>query len=133
VITALKAAAEYFGIMFVLGMLLGTARTFLLQPILGATAAVAVELPLMLAAAWIACALVIRHFRLSARVAERSVMGFSAFLLLLLGEAVLSLLVGRTLSEHFSLYRQPDAQLGLIGQIAFAAFPLVQGRAGEPR
>jgi hypothetical protein len=49
-----SAALRYFGLIFALGFLLGTVRTLLLAPATGATAAVLIELPVMLGASWLA-------------------------------------------------------------------------------
>ena len=129
-ILVFKAGLQYFALVFAAGLLLGTARTLLLQPMVGSTVAVLLELPLMLAIAWVACALVIRRTRVPARMIDRALMGFTALVLLLLAEAALSIFFGRALSEHFLLYRRADAQLGLMAQIAFAAFPFIRRRAG---
>jgi hypothetical protein len=54
-------------------------------------------------------------------------MGATAFVLLILGEASLSLwLAGRTMAEHLALYAEPTHLIGLAGQMAFAAFPLLR-------
>jgi hypothetical protein len=56
-------------------------------------------------------------------------MGGTAFVLLMLAEASLSIaLFGRTIAEHLALYAHADHQLGLAGQIAFALIPTVQVR-----
>lgn len=54
-------------------------------------------------------------------------MGGLGLVLLLLAEFALSnILLGRTLSQHLEQYREMPAILGLLGQLAFAAFPAVQ-------
>lgn len=130
-IRALKAGARYFGLVFAAGALLGTLRVLTLEPVVGAPGAVLAELPVMLAVAWIACGLVVRRSSVSTRFGDRGVMGVTAFALLLLAELTLSLLLGRTLVEHLSLHRQLDAQLGLMGQLAFAGFPMIRLRGAS--
>ena len=39
---------------------------------------------------------------------------------------VSTLVLGRTVSEHFEQYREPLTLLGLAMQIAFAMFPAIQ-------
>ena len=56
-------------------------------------------------------------------------MGAVAFALMMSGEAGISmLLAGRGLAEHFALYAQLPHQVGLAGQLAFAALPWIQAR-----
>lgn len=124
---ALKSAAVYVAIVFAAGFVLGVVRTLVLEPRLGALAAVALELPVMLGVAWIACGRILRRWPLERPAAV--VMGAAALALLLLAEAALSvLLAGRTLGEHVALYAQAAHQLGLAGQLLFAAWPVVRSR-----
>lgn len=122
---ALRLGLLYFAAVFALGFALGTLRTFVLAPALGALGAVLVELPVILGAAWLICGRLLRRRRLSLPAA--AVMGATAFALLMLGEAALSvLLAGRTLAQHLALYAEPAHLLGLAGQLAFAGFPLLR-------
>lgn len=127
----LKAAAAYFALVFAAGFVLGTLRTLWLAPALGPVLAVAAELPVMLGLSWLACGRVLRRTPLP--VAEAAAMGGLAFVLLLLAEAELSTaLGGLTLRQHVALYAEPANQLGLAGQLAFAAFPLVRAARWQP-
>ena len=124
---ALKASAAYFGVVFAAGFLLGTIRTLAIIPLTGELAAVALELPLMLLASWIACGWALRRFDVAADSGTRLLMSASAFILLMGAEVLVSTLIaGRSLSEHFALYHTAPALLGLAGQLAYAAFPLVR-------
>jgi hypothetical protein len=129
IVHACIAGAMYFGAVFAAGFALGVLRTTVLTPAIGRLAAVAVELPIILAIAWIACGAVLRRITLTRP--EAAGMGAVAFVLLMAAEAALSLLLtGRSLAEHFALYARPAYLLGLAGQLAFASFPLVRvGRA----
>ena len=124
---ALIAASIYFAVVFAAGFALGVLRTLLLEPLLGALAAVMVELPLILGIAWLACSRVLRRIPLAGT--GPLAMGAAAFALLMLAEAGISmLLAGRSLSQHLALYREAPHLLGLAGQVLFAAFPWMQAR-----
>lgn len=123
---SLVAGATYFAGVFALGFALGVPRTLWLAPALGPTAAVLIELPVILGFSWWWCRRLLARRRLD--TAGRALMGASAFALLILAELALSmLLAGRTVGEHFALYVQPQHLLGLAGQVAFAALPLALG------
>lgn len=56
-------------------------------------------------------------------------MGASAFGLLMLAELGVSVLgFGLSIAESFESYQTSSALIGLLGQVAFAAFPIVQSR-----
>jgi ABC-type uncharacterized transport system permease subunit len=124
---ALPAACFYFAIVFVAGFVMGTFRTLILAPMVGHLVAVALELPVMLAVSWWACGFTVKRFAVPSQTAARTVMGLVALVLLLIAEAILSLtLGGLTLSQHAALYATAPALLGLAGQLAFAAFPVIR-------
>jgi hypothetical protein len=124
---AMAAGLAYFGVVFALGFVLGVLRTLFVLPLAGETAAVAIELPIILGLAWIACRRLVRRFRLPPMLAARLVMGVVAFGLLMIGELSLSVLLGgRGLAEHLALYQQIPHLLGLAGQVTFALFPIIQ-------
>jgi len=125
--SALRAGVVYFLAVFAAGFVLGVLRTLFVAPRIGVLAAVAVELPIVLGVAWWVSARLQRGSSLTSR--DAAVMGGTAFVLLMLAEASLSIaLFGRTFAEHLSLYADADHQLGLAGQIAFALIPMVQVR-----
>jgi hypothetical protein len=127
------AGLAYFGLVFLLGTILGTLRILLVEPRLGAAGSVLLELPFMLAASWFVCGILVRRFAVPPGPGDRLVMGAVAFLLLMAAELALSLYaVGGTVEGHFAAYRQPAQLLGLMGQLAFASFPLLRSRAGSP-
>ena len=126
-LNALKAGAVYFGLVFVAGFVLGTIRTLVISPALGEVSAVLVELPFMLVVSWIACCWIVNLLLVQKNPIARITMGISALLMLLVAEAMLSIgFAGLSLQEHFALYLKLAAQLGLLGQFAFAVFPLIQ-------
>lgn len=79
----------------------------------------------MLAAAWVVCGWAVRRFKVPRVPGARIVMGLTAFSCLMLGEMLISIFFSdQSLVEHFGLYREPAAQLGLAGQMLFGLFPL---------
>lgn len=121
-----QAAISYFIIVFVAGFILGTIRILMVAPRTGELAAVAIELPVMLAVSWWACGVVARRLKPASEAPSRIAMGLIALTLLLIAEAVVSLSLGQTLAQHMALYTATPAQLGLFGQLFFALFPLFQ-------
>lgn len=124
---ALRAGAAYFAFVFALGFVMGTARVLALEPILGETRATLLELPVMLAASWGLCGWCVRRFGVPARLADRATMGAFAFALMMLAELSLSIgLMDRSGAAHFARYDEFIPALGLLAQLAFAAFPVVR-------
>jgi hypothetical protein len=124
---SILAGVAYFGCVFAAGFALGVLRTVLVVASVGETVAVALELPIILAIAWIACRWLINRLEVPSRLVSRAVMGAVAFVLLMAGELSISLLLaGRSAAEHLQLYREASHMLGLAGQLAFALFPVLQ-------
>jgi hypothetical protein len=129
--SALVAGTLYFAVVFTLGFVLGTARVVLVVPRLGEVGAVALELPIMVAASWFICGWLVARRAVAPETKARLLMGGVAFALLMAAELGVSVFAfGRELAEHIAAYRAPSAQLGLAAQILFAAFPLIRGRSG---
>jgi hypothetical protein len=127
--TALVVGFRYYLIIFAIGFALGTIRTLVLAPSLGAFAAVALELPVMLAACWWVCGRLVRH--LPPGLAPRVVMGGSAFVLLMFTEFAMSIwLFGRSPAAYAAGLVTAAGLLGLAGQIAFALLPLIHHANG---
>ena len=123
----MSAAFVYFALVFAIGFVLGTIRVLITAPAVGEVWATVVELPVMLAASWFVCAWTIRRHQVPPRVGARIGMGLLALLLLLTAETALGVAgFGRTLEMQFSEYLQPGPLLGLLAQMAFAAFPVAQ-------
>ncbi len=124
---AMLAGCSYFGIVFAVGFLLGVLRVLFLIPRLGETAAVLLELPLLLTLSWMVCEWLTAHFDIPTAFSLRLAMGALAFAVLMLAELGGSTIgFGRSLSEHLEQYRRIPGLLGLAGQIAFAIFPVIQ-------
>jgi hypothetical protein len=131
----LRAGAAYFAAVFAVGFVLGTVRTLALHfvPDISRFAAVLIEVPILLAAAWRICASLIHRLRISSQWTDRAIMGGSAFALLIIAETGLdAVLAGKNLAQHFALYREPSHAVGLAAQIVFAAIPLLQRHRATP-
>ncbi|WP_118856525.1 hypothetical protein [Sphingomonas mesophila] len=126
---ALRAGAAYFVAAFALGSVLGTVRVVLLEQAFGPWTAVAIELPVMLAASWWLCGWAIRRWRVPWGASPRAAMGALAFALLIAAEIALGIgLFGRSLGEQIGEMTAGTGLAGLISQLAFALFPLVRHR-----
>ncbi|MEQ9814759.1 MAG: hypothetical protein RLO50_18425 [Azospirillaceae bacterium] len=123
----LIAGGAYFALVFVAGFALGLARVLVLAPVLGETAAVVIELPVILTAAWLACGWLVRRLHVPRRWPSRVWMGGVAFTLLMAAEALLGTLgQGAGLAAHIEGYAQTPRLIGLGGQVLFALFPLIR-------
>ncbi len=123
---ALQAGLLYFLCVFAIGFALGTIRVLVIIPRLGETAAVLLEVPVLLALAWPVCGVLIRRFALPAGLA-RALMGGTAFAALMLAEWGLAVtLFGQSSAQHWALYRARPGQIGLVGQMLFALLPLLR-------
>lgn len=117
-----KAGAGYWAMVFVLGFVLGTARVLWLAPSIGPVAATVLELPVMLAASWFTAGWLVRRFGIG-RGREALAMGGLAFALLMAAECGLAAILGQNPAQWLTGFRQPQAMLGLAGQVAFALLP----------
>ncbi len=121
-IGSMLAGLIYALIVFAIGSVIGTIRILVLAPRVGATAAVALELPVMLIASWLSCSWVVGHFEVASRLAM-SVVAFVTLMVLELGLSVL--IFHRSLREHVSAYATVPGRIGLAGQVVFAIFPIL--------
>lgn len=121
------AGGAYFAVVFALGFALGVIRVLVTAPRFGATAAVLLEAPVILAASWFAARGCIAAFRVPEGATERLTMGFVAFALTMLAELGLAvLLFGRTMQEHLASYADAAGLVGLAAQLLFALIPFLQ-------
>lgn len=127
----IAAGTAYFGIIFLLGFWLGTVRVLVLTPQLGELFSVSLEVPVMLAVAWWVCDRLIKRFQVPAT--ERLAMGAIALGWLLLAETGLGVgLLGQSWGEYLGHYATLPGLVGLLGQVAFAAFPRLQPDPDPP-
>lgn len=123
----IKAALAYFVTVFGLGFVLGTLRVLFVIPRIGETAAVLLELPVMLAASWVAAGWCVRRFAVPASAGARLAMGLLAFALVMVAELTLAvLLFGQSPARHFAAYRHFAGAMGLAAQLAYALFPALR-------
>ena len=126
---SVRAGIAYFGLVFAAGFVLGTIRTLWLAPRIGAFGAVVIELPYMLAIAWFVCRWLVGRFAVGSTWTERLLMGVVAFVLLMIAELILTVAAfGGTVPGFMAALATPEGALGLAGQVAFAALPLVVRR-----
>jgi hypothetical protein len=121
--TALALGLRYFVGVFAIAFAMGTIRTLLLAPAIGAMAAVAMELPIILAVSWLWGRRLLERQKLG--LADRAVMGGSAFVWLMLAEFGLAMAFGRAPGAYLVSFFTVDGFIGLAGQLAFAALPLL--------
>jgi hypothetical protein len=122
-----KAGIAYGAVAFMIGFVLGAIRILAVAPHFGATAAVILEAPIILAASWAVSQSCMTRFGVAATIAAGATMGCAAFATLMAGEIGLSALVfRRSFAGFLEGYRSLPGAIGLAAQIAFAMFPLVQ-------
>jgi hypothetical protein len=119
----------YFGIVFTFAFATGAARVLLVAPQVGNTAALLLEVPMLITVSWVVARRLLRNRGL--RPGECVAMGLLAFLLLMGSEAILaSILRGQSAVEWARTIANPLGFLGLAGQLVFAAMPFLVGRFG---
>ena len=124
---ATRAGKFYAIIVFLIGFIFGSIRVLLLAPRLGETGAVVLETQVMLAASWVVSRWCVDRRDVPRTVPARSVMGAVAFVVLASAEFGLSIFIfGRSTTEHVASYASVPGAIGLIAQIVFATFPVVQ-------
>lgn len=125
--SSLVAGAAYAAVIFAVGVVLGTVRVLVLAPRLGELGAVALEVPLMLAASWLACARLERRFGVPRTAAARLAMGAAGFVLLQGAEILLGAVAfGRGPAEQFEALARAPGAIGFAAQMGFAAIPFVR-------
>ncbi|HEV2334788.1 MAG TPA: hypothetical protein VGS13_04780 [Stellaceae bacterium] len=127
-VVATQAGSLYALMVFFIGFILGTIRVLLIAPRLGETGAVLLETPIILGASWYVCRWCVDRLDVRRTVAARSLMGISAFVVLMLAELALSVFVlDRSAAKYLAAYTTLAGAIGLGAQVVFALFPLAQG------
>jgi len=123
-----RAALAYFAAVYAAGFLLGLVREVAVRPRLGATAAIAFEAPLVLAASFLAARWAVRGYEL-AKTRQRLGMGLAAFGLLIVAEFAGAIaLRGMAPMEWLVHFVQPPGLLSLALFLMFTAMPAIVGR-----
>jgi hypothetical protein len=118
------AGLAYFTLVFSVAFGFGVVRMLVLVPRLGALAAVALEVPLLLVVSWAAAGLVIRRLKV-VRGWPLTVMGTVAFGVLMGVEVAMTVAMGGSVAVWVASLGTPAGGLGLSGQILFGAIPLL--------
>lgn len=122
------AGALYFAIVFVAAFALGTLRTFLLEPQLGETWAVACEIPFLIAAIVISARVVLRRFSSIRAALSLLAVGLVGLVLQQMAELALVLLSGETVASHLAYLSTLAGRLYLSALVVFLVAPLVISR-----
>lgn len=117
-----KAAFAYVLPVFALAFALGALRVTLIAPRTGLLAAVALELPIVLALAWAVAGAVLARWP----DARRAGLGLLAFALLMLLELATALAFGQPPDQFLAAMATPPGALGLAGQAGFGLIPLLR-------
>ena len=123
----------YFAAVFAFAFAMGVIRTLFIAPRVGAVAAVAIELPIIIGISFLVARRMLRENAFS--LGERGAMGAIAFILLMIAEATLSVVLRReSVAVWAANLVTPLGLLGLAGQIGFGLMPLFVGdeRAASP-
>ena len=120
------AALAYVLPVFAVAFVLGALRVTFIAPQLGPLAAVALELPLVLALSWLVAGRVLRRWPLTPRLG----MALLSFLILMLLELATALAFGQTPVQFLTAMATPPGALGLAGQIGFGLIPLIRQPRG---
>jgi hypothetical protein len=125
----LLAGAACALVLLAAGTALGLARVLVLAPRLGESRALALELPAMLAIAWIATGRLIRRLAVSGALGARLAMSVATLVLLFAGEAALAAGLSRARPGAWVAgFAEPAAWPGLAAQVAAGLMPLVRLR-----
>lgn len=121
-----RTAIAYFSAVFAFAFAMGVARTLVIAPRIGATAAVLLEVPILLTASWLIARRLLRDRDLA--LPQRIAVGTIAFVFTMASEVVLSALMrGQSAGEWAATVVAPIGLVGLAGQLGFAAIPALIG------
>jgi hypothetical protein len=125
-VNPVAAGAAYALLLLLAGTVFGTARVLVLAPQLGDAAALAIELPAMLAIAWLAAGHLVRRLPRPTPGA-RAMLAASATLLYFAGEIGLGwALLGQPPAAWAAGLARPAGLAGLAAQLAALAMPILR-------
>ena len=128
---AARAGVLYCTVVFAAGFVLSVVRMRWVTPLAGESIGVLLEAPIMLALAWSACGWVAKRLDVSQQFLDRLVMGGVALAVLVVAEATAAMLAsGHSIGEFFTTYGRSAVLLGLLAQLAFAVFPMLNRNGG---
>ncbi len=120
-----KAGLAYALVVFAFGFLFGTVRVLMFEPVLGAAAAVAVEVPLMLGVSWLTAKAVLRRLPVERSPSPRFAMAAVALLVLVALESGLGLAFGTSLQGQADAYMTARGLFTAVGQLGFALIAFI--------
>lgn len=124
----IAAGASYWAMIFALGFVLGTVRVLWGADALGSdyegTTFIAIEVPVMVGASWLAARWLVRRFGIASTGAALT-MGAFAFVLLMVAEIALAAATGGSPAAWFAGLTMPMGLYGFAGQVAFGLMPLM--------
>lgn len=125
----IKAGLAYFAIVYLVGFILGSLRTFLLEPSLGVVVATLIEGPLIMTASYFAARALVRRYFNDTDVTPRLGMGLVALFSLLAVEAAMAgPFRGWTFSEWLAHFSTAEGVISLCLFLVFAAIPALLPR-----
>ena len=131
-VACVQAAVVYALSAFSIGFLLGAIRVTLVAPRVGETLAVLLEAPLMLAVSWKLSRWSAGRFGVLSHFNDALLMGMIGFATLMSAEIVTAvLLFGRSVQSYFDGFASVAGMIGLLAQVCFAVFPVVQVGRGR--
>jgi hypothetical protein len=120
----LKAALVYFMIVFAVGFLCGPIRVSWLEPNFGATAAVLLELPILVMAMIFSARFVPRKLQLAPRAGAHLGMGFAALALVLMADFCVGLFLRQQSPGEIAAYfLAPAGRIYSGALLGFALMP----------
>ena len=123
---AFVAGVLYFFAVFSFAFAMGVARQIAIAPLVGPSAAVLLEVPVVILASWLIARQLLRSRSLT--VSERAVMGATAFALTMGSEASLAGIIrGQTVADWAATLATPIGIVGLAAQLIFAVIPVFVG------
>lgn len=128
------AAFAYALGVFAVGCGLGTARELAVAPVLGPTAALAMELPIMVGASAIVARWLLARFHPPLRFGARLAIGVVGLVALVELEDLLTrALRGGTILEHWSAQTGTEFAITVAGLAGFLLAPLIMNATGARR
>lgn len=124
-----NAGFVYCTAVFAAAFVLSVVRIAWVAPLAGELIAVLLEAPILLAIAWSVCGWVAERFDVSRRFVDRLMMGGMALMMVVCAEAMGAFLVsGHSLGVFSHRSGRSAVLLGLLAQLAFAVFPMLERR-----